>query len=97
MNYSISITVDLDEYDAAVYNYCHDSSERRAHTYSYTDIIDSITNDLHMLDGVGSVVFDHSAWMTVHLGVSCFDVARGETEVVMSEIRQVFVKHGVIL
>ena len=94
MSYSISVTFDLDDYDQKTYKYCQDN---QYDVPDYTTLLDRIQGDIEQLDGVDMVIFDHSSWVRVDLGISCFDTAREETEVIMNEIRQVFVKHGVIL
>jgi hypothetical protein len=92
VNFSISITVDLNEYDAAVQKYCQN---RSLDELDYIMLIDHIQDDLERLDGVEQVMFNHSSWMIVDLGTDNFDRAKAEVEVVKEEIRQIFVKHGV--
>jgi hypothetical protein len=92
MNFSIHITIVLDEYDAKVQEYC---DENPYDVPDYNTLIDRIQEDLEKLAGVQRVMFNHTSWMTVYLTSDDFDEARDEAEVVKEEIRQVFAKHGV--
>jgi hypothetical protein len=92
MNFSISVTIGLDEYDAKVDEYCKDNQYDAP---DYTTLIDRIQEDLEQIDGVDQVMFNHSSWMTVGFGTDDFDEVKTEIEVVKEEIRQVFAKYGV--
>jgi translation elongation factor EF-1beta len=92
MKFSISITVDLDEYEVAVQKYCE---EHQYDVPDYTTLIDRIQDDLEQLDGVEQVMFNHSSWIIFDLGTDNFDRAEVEVETVKQEIRQIFAKHGV--
>ena len=92
MNFSISITIDLDYYDEKVRIYCDDN---QYDVPDYTTLIDRIQDDLEQLDGVDEVMFNHMSWIKISLGTDDFEEAKAETEVVKEEIRQVFAKHGV--
>jgi hypothetical protein len=92
MNFSISVTIGLDEYDEKVRKYC---DENQYEAPDYTTLIDRIQEELEQIDGVEQVMFNHSSWMVVDLGTDDFDEAKTEIEVVKEEIRQVFAKHGV--
>jgi hypothetical protein len=92
MNFSIHITIVLDEYDTKVQEYC---DENPYDVPDYNTLIDRIQEDLEKLAGVQRVMFNHTSWMTVYLTSDDFDEARDEAEVVKEEIRQVFAKHGV--
>jgi len=87
MNFSISVTIGLDDYEAKARKYADENQ--------CDDLIDMIQEELEQLDGVEQVMFNHSSWMTIDLGVDNFDVAKREVEVVKEEIRQVFAKYGV--
>jgi hypothetical protein len=92
MNFSISVTIGLDEYDAKTQKYC---DENQYDAPDYTTLIGCIQEDLEKLDGVDQVMFNHMSWMTVNFTTNDFDEAKNEIEVVKEEIRQVFAKHGV--
>jgi len=91
MNFSISVTIDLDEYDTKVQEYCKDVQNDT----DYTTLIDCIQEDLKQIDGVDQVMFNHSSWMVVSLGTDDFEEAKTDAEIVKEEIRQVFAKYGV--
>ena len=92
MNFSISISINLDSYDEKVQKYCDDN---QYDVPDYTTLIEHIEDDLEQLDGVDEVIFNHSSWIRFDLGIDNFEKAKAETEVVKEEIRQVFAKHGV--
>lgn len=92
MNFSISVTIGLDEYDTKVREYC---DENQYDAPDYTTLIDRIQEDLEQIDGVEQVMFNHSSWMTVDFGTDDFDEVKTEIEVVKEEIRQVFAHYGV--
>lgn len=94
MNYSISVTVDLCDYEQKTYDYCQ---ENQYDVPDYGILMDRIEKEIWQFDGVEEVVFSHSSWVRVGLGACCFDSAREETEILMNEIRQVFAKNGVFL
>jgi len=87
MNFSISVTIGLDEYDTKARKYADENQ--------YSDLIDTIQEELEQIDGVDQVIFNHSSWMTVDFGTDDFDEVKTEIEVVKEEIRQVFAKYGV--
>jgi hypothetical protein len=91
MNFSISVTIGLNEYDAKVDEYCKDARNDT----DYTTLIDAIQEELEQIDGVARVMFNHSSWMTVDFGTDSFNKVEREIEVVKEEIRRVFAKYGV--
>ena len=92
MNFGISVTIDLTDYDSKVHEYCQNN---QYDVPDYTTLIDRIQNDVEQLDGVDQVMFNHMSWVEVDLGTDDFEDAKAEVEVVTNEIRQVFAKYGV--
>lgn len=92
MNFSIYITIFLNEYDTKVQEYC---DENPYDVPDYNTLIDRIQDDLEKLGGVQKVVFSNMSCMSVYLTCDDFDEAKDEAEVVKEEIRQVFAKHGI--
>ena len=91
MNYEISITLQLDRFDTAVYEYCKESG------LDYTKLIEKITNKLWELDGVSNVCFSHTAWMQFDLGIDDFAEAEKETKECIREVSNVFSFHGITI
>lgn len=92
MNFSISVTIGLDEYDTKVQEYCQDNQYDAP---DYTTLIDRIQEELEQIDGVEQVMFNHSSWMVVDLGTDDFDAAKTDVQALKSEISAIFKKHGV--
>ena len=92
MNFSISVTIGLDEYDEKVRKYCDGN---QYDVPDYTTLIDRIQEELEQIDGVEQVMFNHSSWMVVDLGTDDFDAAKIDVQALKSEICAVFKKHGV--
>lgn len=94
MNFEISITIDLTEYDDALSKYCADN---QYDVPDYTTMQERIEGDLCRIAGADKVIFNHMCWIKVDLGTDNFIEASVETQKVMREIEQVFQKHGIVL
>lgn len=89
MSFSITITVNLDNYNTSLYQIYTSGT--------YSEVLNKITDDLHDLSGVEQVCFGHMSWVEFNLGTDDFIEAKEETDKVLKEIEEVFEKYGVKL